>query len=66
MTPSPERKVLLQVREAVEDLRQTARGFGPEQAGQRRMAQRVLSQIDEWLDDGESWSEDDIDPGLKA
>jgi len=66
MTRSPDRRTLIAVRAMVGDLSQTARGFGPEQRGQRRMASRVIASINEWLDAADSESADDIDEGLKA
>jgi len=58
----------------VVQLLDTVRGEGPEQRGQRRAMRRMLAKINleltargnEAIDDGQSWSEDDLDEGLKA
>ena len=58
----------------VVQLLDTVRGEGPEQRGQRRAMRRVLTKINlelvarggDAIDDGQSWSEGDIDEGLRA
>ena len=59
---------------AVVELLHTTTGHGEGQRGQRRGMRRVLAKINaeltarggEQIDDGQSWSEDTIDEGLRA
>ncbi len=74
LTTQTEKRILREVGLEVIALFDKARGQNPEQHGQRRMAQRVLSNIvqkladrdDFSLDTGDSWSEDNIDKDLIA
>ena len=58
----------------VVQLLDTVRGEGPEQRGQRRAMRRVLAKINlelvaragDAIHDGQSWSVDDLDEGLRA
>lgn len=74
LSTQTEKRILREVGLEVIALADKARGITPEQHGQRRMANRVLSIIvqkladrgDFSLDDGESHSEDNIDRSLLA
>lgn len=69
-----ERRVLRALGFQVVELRAKARGIAQEQVGQRRMASRVLHLINQRLtelyaepiDNGDSFSEDNIDKDLVA